>query len=1098
MSAPATANIIWLPGGDSPAERRSVFDYESGSFGGGSSRSIAGIKIDSETALRSTVVLACVRVLGESIASLPLHVYRRLPGGGKEIAREHPLYRLLHGSPNDWQTSFEWREQQLLHLGTYGQSFSEIVRSGSDIVTALLPLHPSRMKVERVESGALRYRYTEEDGTPTDYTQGDVMHLRWLSNDSINGMVPVELARDAIALARACEVHGAAYFGNGARPGVILSTDGTLSQEAAEALRINWERVHRGPDRSSKTAVLTGGLKPVEIGTNNQESQFLETRRFQIEEICRLFRVPPHLVGDLTRSSFSNVEQQSLDFVQHTLVPWMRRFESAFARDLLGGDDEFFVEFDTRGLLRGDAAGRASYYQTLSTLGVASINEIRAWENLNPVDGGDSRFVQLNMQTLANAAKEPEKPQTPEPPAASVGDLVAVLQQVAAGTVGPSAAKEIMAAVFPALDGKSADAIIGGVAPPKAEEKPRPEPVSPAADVGGLAAVIGQVRDGVIGPEAAIATLASVYPSLPQETARLIVSGVKSPPPPTPMPPQPSADVSGLLAILGQVSQGAVTPASALSIIDAVYPGMSEALASGIVSGAKQPPPAPPAAAPASDKPAEPPAGGSPRESRSVISIDFDRTFAANPVLWGAFARQSVAAGNTVVMVSRRPDTPENQEHIGSTLGEYRESFSHVLLVGDRLKDEAAREAGVEVDIWVDDSPQFVRAAESRASADAFAEGDFVSWGSAGGRARGRVEHVMDYGTLDVPGTDFKIDASEDDPAALITVYEKVTGGWLPTSTKVGHKVATLTKIGPLEEPKDERAFCPGASPPDNSCSPSNKGTASPSPAVPAPDGRVASEDARGAITGHSEGQRLAYAKDLAAWLKQEHGVDLWNYGDWTDPAPPSMPAMLAVASGVTRLSAMGIAPPASVQFDEELPPSAAGSYQFWNNVVTVNPSLDSTKFESSRPGQFASKAAEDLIVHEVSHRDHLAAIRENLPSSFKGVDGEAFEIAVGQRLGELLGVPDEDGFPTKDPWTKAARFGSRTKGDGGRQVDPDAAREIASKVSEYATLNPLEFVAEVRTGALAGVAYGDDVLSLYEDYSGPPLVSRKAGAKTR
>jgi hypothetical protein len=513
--------------------------------------------------------------------------------------------------------------------------------------------------------------------------------------------------------------------------------------------------------------------------------------------------------------------------VQHTLLPWLRRFESAFARDLVGNDDEYFVEFDTRGLLRGDAAGRASYYQTLWNLGVASINEIRGWENLNPVEGGDTRFVQLNMQTLASATKEPEKPAEPESPAASVNELVTVLQQVAAGTVAPDAAKAIMAAVFPALEGKSADAIIGGVAPPKSEPQPEPQPDRPAADVGGLAAVIGQVREGVIGADAAVATLGSVYPSLPQETARLIVSGVNAPPAPPAPPPSPAADVSGLLAVLGQVSQGAVTPDAALAIIDAVYPGMAGRLAEDIVGGAKKPPPAAPEAAPPPDQPAESPAGESPRESRSVISIDFDRTFAANPGLWGAFARQSVAAGNTVVMVSRRPDTPENQDHVGSTLGEYRESFSHVLLVGDRLKDEAAREAGVEVDIWIDDSPQFVRAAESRAAADAVAEGDFVSWGSSGGRARGRVEHVMDYGTLDVPGTDFKIDASENDPAALITVYEKVTGGWLPTSTKVGHKVATLTKIGPLEEPKEERAFCatgPGGGV-DNSCSAADKGS---------------------------------------------------------------------------------------------------------------------------------------------------------------------------------------------------------------------------------------------------------------------------------
>jgi len=193
--------------------------------------------------------------------------------------------------------------------------------------------------------------------------------------------------------------------------------------------------MHRGASNSSRTAVLTAGLKPVELGGNNQEAQFLEARRFQVEEVCRLYRVPPHLVGDLTRSSFSNIEQQSIDFVQHTLLPWLRRFETSIARDLIS-DRQYFAEFDTRGLLRGDAAARASYYQTLWNLGVASINEIRRWENLDPVDGGDTRFVQLNMQTLdqANAGgvvlEEPQPQAVPEeqeraaPDSISVGDFV--------------------------------------------------------------------------------------------------------------------------------------------------------------------------------------------------------------------------------------------------------------------------------------------------------------------------------------------------------------------------------------------------------------------------------------------------------------------------------------------------------------------------------------------------------------------------------------------------------------------------------------------------------------------------------------------------
>jgi HK97 family phage portal protein len=693
--------ILWLPASD--VESRSVFDYESNTFtgGGSSSRNPAGVRIDANTALNSTIVLACVRVLAEGLATLPLHVYARSKDGGKETARTHPLYRVLHDRPNDWQTSFEWREMQMLHLGIYGQSFNEIIRDKRDIISALVPLHPSRMRVESIETGMLRYTYQEESGRLTVYPQDQIMHIRWMSNDGVNGMVPIELARDAIGLARACEIHGASFFANGARPGLVLSTDNTLSVEAAESLRVNWERVHRGPDRAQKTAVLTGGLKPVEFGNTNQESQFLETRRFQIEEICRLYRVPGSLVGDLSRSNFANIEQQSIDFVQFTLLPWLRRFESAFKRDLLGDDDSHFVEFDTRGLMRGDAAARASYYSTLHQLGVASVNELRAWENLNPVEGGDARFTPLNMQTLENASKQVEEKPEPPIPAASVSEMVAVLGQVSGGTVAPESAKAIMMAAFPTLSDELAGRILAGVAGPPPEKPAEPGPDKPAADVGGLVAILAQVKDGGLTGEAAVAALGSVYPDLPAATAQQIVAGVNQPPEPPPPEKQPAADVDGLLAILGQVSQGAVTPEAATTILAAVFPKMPPEMAQAIVAGAK-----------AQQQEGPPPEGGEPAD-------------------------------------------------------------------GEPPADDAEP--------------------AERAKPGTVSEGDFVSWNSAGGRARGRIDHVMDYGTLDVPGTDFAIDASEDDPAALITVYEQVAGGWRETDTQVGHKVATLTKIEPLE-----------------------------------------------------------------------------------------------------------------------------------------------------------------------------------------------------------------------------------------------------------------------------------------------------------
>jgi hypothetical protein len=295
---------------------------------------------------------------------------------------------------------------------------------------------------------------------------------------------------------------------------VILSTDQMLSPEAAENTRNQWERAHRGVDRSNRTAVLQGGLKVNELGGNNQEAQFLEARRFQVEEICRLWGVPPHLVGDLSRSSYSNIEQQSLDYVQNGLMPWLRRIESAIARDLLESDDEYFAEFDTRGSLRADAAGRATYYNTLWQLGVASVNEIRSWENMNPVEGGDTRFVQLNMTTLEKAAAEPEPTveeiitvdSTPAPDApvaadapvaeegpqiadvslngAQVSSLLEIITQYNAGLLTEMGAKAVIAAAFPGIPASTVNAIIAGTStePVVVPERPGQRDAEPVAE----------------------------------------------------------------------------------------------------------------------------------------------------------------------------------------------------------------------------------------------------------------------------------------------------------------------------------------------------------------------------------------------------------------------------------------------------------------------------------------------------------------------------------------------------------------------------------------------------------------------------------------
>ena len=501
-----TAKALWLPGRE---ERNwSGFDFDSSR----SNNNPAGIRITADTALYSTVVLACVRILGESVASLPLNLYKKLPDGGKELQDKNPLFDVLHSTPNSWQTSYEFFEQLMLHVTLHGNAYAYIKSGKKGAVTELIPLHPSRMQVERLENGRLRYRYSEEYGKQKIFSQDRIMHVRWLSDDGVLGMVPVQLSQDAIALSRACEIHGASYFGQGARPGVVLETDQVLEQSSASALRENWERMHRGAANASRTAVLMGGLKAHEIGNSNVDSQFLESRRFQVEEVCRIFRIPPHLVGDLSRSSFSNIEQQSIDFLQHTLQPWLNRLQAVIARDIIG-DDSLFAEFDPRQMLRGDVAARGSYYTTLWNLGVTSINELRAWESLNPIPEGDQRFVQLNMQTIDEAQSKGE---------------VAVKQAEEALEGNDQEEEEVKEEEGTVIDGETSH--------PTGSETVGEISMS-GSQIGGIIQILEQLSTGLLDKDAASALIASAFPTIPESNIEALVNGTKEKEQ-QPIPPQ--------------------------------------------------------------------------------------------------------------------------------------------------------------------------------------------------------------------------------------------------------------------------------------------------------------------------------------------------------------------------------------------------------------------------------------------------------------------------------------------------------------------------------------------------------------------------------
>ena len=366
--------------------------------------SSSGKSVSEKTALQTTAVYACVRILAETIASLPLHTYRYSPGG-KEKAQEHPLYHLLHSEPNPEMTSFVFRETLMGHLLLWGNAYAQIIRDGRGRVLGLYPLLPNKMLVSRTDQGVLFYQY-EKDGRTFFLPNTEVLHIPGLGFDGLVGYSPIAMAKNAIGMAIATEEYGAKFFANGASPGGVLEHPGVVKDPGK--IRESWNAVYQGSGNAHRVAVLEEGMKFQPIGIPPEQAQFLETRKYQLNEIARIFRIPPHMIGDLEKSSFSNIEQQSLEFVMYTLDPWVIRWEQAIQRALLSGGEkrQYFVKFNVDGLLRGDYQSRMNGYAVGRQNGWLSANDIRELENLNRISpelGGDLYLINGNMTKLADA-----------------------------------------------------------------------------------------------------------------------------------------------------------------------------------------------------------------------------------------------------------------------------------------------------------------------------------------------------------------------------------------------------------------------------------------------------------------------------------------------------------------------------------------------------------------------------------------------------------------------------------------------------------------------------------------------------------------------
>jgi HK97 family phage portal protein len=378
----------------------------------------SGVAVSPEGSLRYSTVLACVRVLAEGVASLPCLLYERREENGREAkrrAREHPLYGLLHDAPNGVQTALEFFEVGMAHLALWGNFYAEIEWGPRGEVQALWPLAPWRVTPHWSREGKA-YKLELDSAPAKTFADYQVLHIPGFGYDGVAGKSLISLAKETVGLGMAAERYGATVFGNGAVPGGVLRHPGELSDKAYDRLVASWAERHQGLSNAQRLAILEEGMEYVKIGIPPEDAQFLETRKFQRSEIAAIFRVPPHMIGDLERATFSNIEHQSVEFLTNSLAPWLRRWEQRILRSLLIGAERqrFYAEFLVDALLRGDTQTRYAAYAIGRQWGWLSVNDIRQRENMNPVDGGEEYLVPMNMAPAGEELDAPDAPDTPD------------------------------------------------------------------------------------------------------------------------------------------------------------------------------------------------------------------------------------------------------------------------------------------------------------------------------------------------------------------------------------------------------------------------------------------------------------------------------------------------------------------------------------------------------------------------------------------------------------------------------------------------------------------------------------------------------------
>ncbi len=372
----------------------------------------SGVAVTPSLALSISAVYACVRLIASTVGSLPLFVYRRLANGGKERATGHPNYRLLHLAPNPWQTAMELREMLCGHLVLRGNAYAHTPWGRSGYPQAIIPLHPDRIKVSVLPNGDRAYEYRDADNRVIHYAQDEVLHLRNISNDGVMGLSPLSLAANTFGFAHQVDAFGSRFFRNYARPAgaLKLPPQKALTEEQHERMKNDFERNYGG-ENAHRVILLEGGLEWQALSVSNEDAQFLETRKFNVSDIARVFQVPPHLIGDLERATFSNIEHQALEFVIHTIRPWLVRWEQAINLALFTQPEqaEYFAEHQVDALLRGDIKSRYEAYESAINPqrgAWMTRNEVRALENLNPLPGLDEPPPLVNPMAQAQGGAQ--------------------------------------------------------------------------------------------------------------------------------------------------------------------------------------------------------------------------------------------------------------------------------------------------------------------------------------------------------------------------------------------------------------------------------------------------------------------------------------------------------------------------------------------------------------------------------------------------------------------------------------------------------------------------------------------------------------------